>query len=272
MLIIEPPPTPEIQTHAENIVTSGKKYVDMTTPQTSGHLPLESSIVNAVLLIAVHGGVTCMPSHESKNTRTSSTTLPSPEPELPSPGPEPKRSGPAKIYRMSMSSIGDLASMDDPYVNHLVLYIHSFLENIKEANKINSFCALSIVCATLAIFYNIPFSSSNIFQISDMTTSSFDKVYGRYNDKGKCNDFNIVLHYKSHDNSHQRNTVYPGKDEIQLSELIRKCYNVTNLYIIDLSCNGLNCNKTNLDIHRRSDVHEQHKQCGFQIFSNLSNS
>ena len=256
MLKFYPQPEPEIQTHAREIVTSDKKYVDMTKPATSGHLLLDTrEIVDAVLLIAVHGEVTCMPSpkHAQPHQHESS--------------PEPERSGPAKIYRMSMSSIGDLASMDDPYVNHLVLYIHSFLENIKEANKINSFCALSIVCATLAIFYNIPFSSSNIFQISDMTTSSFDKVYGRYNDKGKCNDFNIVLHYKSHDNSHQRNTVYPGKDEIQLSELIRKCYNVTNLYIIDLSCNGLNCNKTNLDIHRRSDVHEQHKQCGFQIVS-----
>ena len=276
MLKFYPPPTPEIQTLAENIVTSGEKYVDMTQPPTSGHLLLESSeILDAVLLIAVHGGVTCMSSpepermskkrlseymlsHEPKKTRTSSTTLPSPEP-------EPKKSGPTKIYRMSMSSIGDAAYMNDLYTNHIVLYIHSFLENIKEkeAEDVKIFCALSIVCATLAIFYKLPFDSSNIFQISDITTSTFDKVYGRYKDTGKCNDFNMVLHYiKSHE-SHQRSQVYCKTDPIAHSTLMRNNFsNIRNLYIIDLSCNVLD-QKTLFD--RKIETIQQLGHCSFQI-------
>ena len=36
MLKFYPQPEPEIQTHAREIVTSDKKYVDMTKPATSG--------------------------------------------------------------------------------------------------------------------------------------------------------------------------------------------------------------------------------------------
>ena len=271
MLRYNPDPSPEIHEHAYSIVNlkyigqeqeqkqEQLQYLDMTLPLNA--ISLESpEIVDAVLLIAVHGQVTCMLPSETRQVAVEDRPT--------------VENGPKRILRMSMSSVGDVAYMNDLYTNHIVLYIHSFLQSIitlqeaENAKKMQYFCALSIVCSRLAIFYNLPFKSSNIFQISDITRVAFDKEYGLCNDTGKCNDFNIVLHYinSSHKSSHKREPVYFNHNgPIAHSTLMqRKFSNIRNLYIIDLSCNVLDSAFVG-DDPTAFELDQQLNHCSFQI-------